>query len=165
MSLPILSLENGIHLDGQVIRGVKSIKIESSTDIVSEVQLVIACRVAGLDHTESIDAYKVTTGTIPAEAITQSEQLDWEAMKERMLEQTLLIEEKRRNSERSFDKEILSELKEVKENIKNFIENVEEMIDTKDSISLEVDGLKIGELTTKALNRYHRQQGNIDLQL
>lgn len=165
MSLPILSLENGIHLDGQVIRGVKSIKIESSTDIVSEVQLVIACRVAGLDHTESIDAYKITTGTIPAKAITQSEQLDWEAMKERMLELTLLIEEKRRNSERSFDKEILSELKEVKENIKNFFENVEERIDTKDSISLEVDGLKIGELTTKALNRYHRQQGNIDLQL
>ncbi|SEU00736.1 hypothetical protein SAMN04487821_1466 [Enterococcus malodoratus] len=130
MSIPILKLSDGVYLDGNKIEGIKAINIDSSVSKVSEVTLKFFCQIEGVDYidktTESTDAYKITTGTLPADAITTDGQLDWEVMKERMLERTMLIEEKRKVNEDSVDQEVLSELKEIKTLIKDYTEGAAE---------------------------------------
>ena len=130
MSIPILKLSDGVYLDGNKIEGIKAINIDSSVSEVSEVTLKIICQIEGVDYidktTESTDAYKITTGTLPADAITTDGQLDWEVIKERMLERTLLIEEKRKVNEDSVGQDVLSELKEIKTLIKDYTEGAAE---------------------------------------
>jgi hypothetical protein len=130
MSIPVLKLSDGVYLDGNKIEGIKAIKLDSSASKVSEVTLKIVCQVEGVDYidktTESTDAYKITTGTLPADAITTVGQLDWEVMKERMLKRALLIEERRKLNEDSVDQEVLSELKEIKTLIKDYTEGAAE---------------------------------------
>lgn len=141
MSIPVLKLSDGVYLDGNKIEGIKAIKIDSS---VSEVTLKIVCQVEGVDYidktTESTDAYKITTGTLPADAITTDGQLDWEVMKERMLKRALLIEERRKLNEDSVDQEVLSELKEIKTLIKDYTEGAAER------------GYKMAQLNAYAFN-------------
>lgn len=130
MSIPTLKLSDGVYLDGNKIEGIKAINIDSSVSKVSEVTLKIICQIEGVDYidktTESIDAYKITTGALPADAITTDGQLDWEVMKERMLERTLLIKEKRKVNEDSVGQDVLSELKEIKTLIKDYTEGAAE---------------------------------------
>ncbi|MBX8939214.1 hypothetical protein [Enterococcus gilvus] len=192
MGMPVLKLSDGVYLDGNKIEGIKAINIDSSVSKVSEVTLKIICQIEGVDYidktTESIDAYNITTGTLPADAITTDGQLDWEVMKERMLERTMLIEEKRKVNEDSVDQEILSELKEIKTLIKDYTKGATErdykmaqlnaysfnnpqkmpkfcQKKSKNSdiaIPLAIDGKKIGELSAALISELEKI-GTIEL--
>lgn len=140
MAMQILKISDGIYIDGNKIEGIKAINIDSSVDSYSEVTLKIVCQVEGVDHiiktNEPIDAYNITTGTLPADTIKSDGQVDWKVMKERMLERTEMLRKQRlEKSNPSYvsnsqvgvhDSEILTELKEIKQLIKEYTANAAE---------------------------------------
>lgn len=140
MGIPVLKLSDGVYLDGNKIEGIEAINIDSSVNSFSEVTLKIICKVEGVDPidktTESTDAYKITTGTLPADTITSDGKLDWEVMKERVLERSEMIgKQQLEKSNPSYvsssqvgvhDSEILTELKEIKQLIKEYTANAAE---------------------------------------
>jgi len=168
-------LSDGVYLDGNKIEGIKEINIDSSVSKVSEVTLKIVCQVEGVDNiyktTEPTDAYKITTGTLPADAITSDGQLDWDIMKERMLERIELIKATRTQKREAENNPTFVSNKQVGVNDSETTPRLDELKSTDDPkeseivIPLMIDGNKFSELMTKTLNEYLKQIGNMKLNL
>lgn len=142
MAMQILKLSDGVYLDGNKIEGIKAINIDSSVGSYSEVTLKIVCQVEGIDNivktNESIDAYSISTGTLPADTIKSDGQVDWKVMKERMLERTELIKRNRvRKSQIYIGREGETDESRVSEV----------------TIPLTIDGKKIDEIITRTLKQ------------